>query len=224
MKLDLYHTLFVGVSQVFLASYVMLLLDFRKPAAVWRIRWIVTVAMVVSANLVALLFMNFWDTYLRVAVVTVTLPYILLTLWCSSYRDFRAVFSIATALFIGCIGTAIANLAELFLWENEYFSLFVRLASFAVMFFVLRRFNVTYRNMLHQMDHSWGILWIIPIASFMSVMYVINHSGSMDPIPSSIFICSLLIVCGCAYYLMYLFFERVQKENRAHYEAQLSTL
>lgn len=133
----------------------MLLLDFRKPVAVWRrTRWIVTVAMVVSANLVALLFLNFWDTYLRVAIFTVTLPYILLTLWCSRCRDFRTVFSIATALFIGCIGTAIANLAELFLWENEYFSLLVCLASFAVMFFVMRRFNITYRNMLYQMDHS----------------------------------------------------------------------
>lgn len=202
----------------------MLLLDFRKPVAVWRTRWIVTVAMVVSANLVALLFLNFWDTYLRVAIFTVTLPYILLTLWCSRCRDFRTVFSIATALFIGCIGTAIANLAELFLWENEYFSLLVRLASFAVMFFVMRRFNITYRNMLYQMDHSWGILCIIPIASFISVMYVINHSGSMDPITSSVFICSLLVVCGCAYYLMYLFFERVQKEIRAQYEAQLSVL
>ena len=34
----------------------------------------------------------------------------------------------------------------------------------------------------------------------------------------------LLVVCGCAYYLMYLFFERVQKENSARYEVQLSTL
>ena len=224
LKLDLYHTLFVGVSQIFLASYVMLLLDFRKPVAVWRTRWIVAVTMVVSVNLAALLFLNFWDTYLRAAIFTVTLLYILITLWCSSYRDFRTVFSIATALFIGCIGTAIANLAELFLWENDYFSLFVRLVSFAVMFFVLRRFNITYRNMLHQMNHSWGILCIIPIVSFLSVMYVINHSDSMDSLTLFIFPCSLLVICGCAYYLMYLFFERVQTENHARYEAQLSIM
>ena len=224
LKLDLYHTLFVGVSQVFLGSYVMLMLDFRRPVTIWRTRWIVIVMMVVSANLVGLLFLNFWDTYLRVGIFTVTLPYILTTLWCSSHRDFRAVFSMATALFIGCVGTAIANLAELFLWENEYFSLFVRIISFVVMFFILRRFSVTYRDMLHQMNHSWGILCIIPIVSFIALMYVVNHSESIDPIISSIFICSLLVVCGSSYYLMYLFFERVQKENRAHYEAQLSTL
>ena len=224
MKLDLYHTLFVGVSQVFLGSYVMLMTDFRRPVAIWRARWIVTAVTVVSANLLGLLFLNFWDTYLRVGIFTVTLPYVLSTLWCSSHRDFRAVFNMATALFIGCVGTAIANLAELFLWRNEFFSLFVRIASFVVMFFVLRRFSVTYRNMLHQMNHSWGTLCIIPIVSFIALMYVVNHSESIGPIVSSIFICSLLVVCGCSYYLMYLFFERVQKENRAIYEAQLSVL
>ena len=224
MKLDLYHTLFVGVSQVFLGSYVMLMTDFRRPVAIWRARWIVTAVTVVSANLFGLLFLNFWDTYLRVGIFTVTLPYVLSTLWCSSHRDFRAVFNMATALFIGCVGTAIANLAELFLWRNEFFSLFVRIASFVVMFFVLRRFSVTYRNMLHQMNHSWGTLCIIPIVSFIALMYVVNHSESIGPIVSSIFICSLLVVCGCSYYLMYLFFERVQKENRAIYEAQLSVL
>ena len=224
MKLDLYHTLFVGVSQVFLGSYAMLMTDFRRPVAIWRARWIVTAVTVVSANLFGLLFLNFWDTYLRVGIFTVTLPYVLSTLWCSSHRDFRAVFNMATALFIGCVGTAIANLAELFLWRNEFFSLFVRIASFVVMFFVLRRFSVTYRNMLHQMNHSWGTLCIIPIVSFIALMYVVNHSESIGPIVSSIFICSLLVVCGCSYYLMYLFFERVQKENRAIYEAQLSVL
>ena len=130
----------------------------------------------------------------------------------------------ATALFIGCVGTVTSNLAELFLWDNKYFSLLVRIASFIVMFFVLRRFSVTYRKMLHQMDHSWGILCIIPIVSFITLMYVVNHSEQIDPITSSILTCCVLVVCGCSYYLMYLFFERVQKENRAHYENQLSAL
>ena len=35
---------------------------------------------------------------------------------------------------------------------------------------------------------------------------------------------TVIVVCACSYYLMYLFFERVQKENSARYEAQLSTL
>ena len=61
--LDFYHTLFVAVTQLFLGGYVMLLIDFRKPVAVWRARWIATVGLVVCANLFGLLFLNFWDTY-----------------------------------------------------------------------------------------------------------------------------------------------------------------
>ena len=224
MKLDLYHTLFVGLSQVFLGSYVMLMIDFRRPVDTWRARWIVIVVLVVGANLVGLLFLNFWDTYKRVALFTVTLPYILVTLWCSRHRDFRAVFNMATALFIGCVGTAMATLAELFFVENEYVSFCVRPISFLLMFFLLRRFSNTYRNMLHQMNHSWGILCMIPITTFLTLLYAINHARSISPSAALIFICSLLVVCGCAYYLMYLFFDRVQKENSARYEAQLSTL
>lgn len=202
----------------------MLLVDFRKPVATWRTRWIVTVVLVVCANLFGLLFLNFWDTYLRVGVITMTLPYILVTLWCSSYRDFRAIFNIATALFIGCVGTATSNLAEMFLLKNDYFSFAVRLLTFLVMFFLLQRFSKTYRNMLHQMSHSWGILCIIPITTFLAILYTFNHLQSIQPSIALILVVSLLVVCGCAYYLMYLFFERVQKENSARYEAQLSAL
>ena len=124
----------------------MLLIDFRKPVAVWRARWIATVGLVVCANLFGLLFLNFWDTYVPVAVLTVTLPYTLATLWCSAHRDFRAVFNMATALFIGCLGTANSMLAELLLKNQtfcEYYSLAVRTVSFFLMFFFLRRFSST---------------------------------------------------------------------------------
>lgn len=224
LKLDFYHTLFVGLSQVFLGSYVMLMIDFRSPVPIWRKRWIITVVLVVGANLIGLLFLNFWDTYLRVGVITVTLPYILVTLWCSSYRDFRAVFNMATALFIGCVGTATSNLAEMVLLKNDYFSFAVRLLTFLVMFFLLRRFSKTYRGMLHQMSHSWGILCIIPITTFLAMLYTFNHFQSIQPSIALILVGSLLVVCSCAYYLMYLFFERVQKENIARYEAQISAL
>ena len=127
----------------------------------------------------------------------------------------------ATALFIGCIGTVIATLAELFLLNNEYFSLLVRLASFLSTFFLLRHFSQAYRNMLHQMNHGWAVLCAIPIVSFFTLLYAINHVPSIQ---SLVFICALMVVCGCAYYLMYLFFERVQKDTNAHHEKQLAIL
>lgn len=224
LKLDFYHTFYIGISQAFLGIFVLLLIDFRKPVAKWRKRWIITAVLVVGANLMGLLFLNFWDTYLRVGVITVTLPYILVTLWCSQYRDFRAAFSIVTGLFVGCIGTATSNLAEMFFLKDDYFSFAVRLLTFLVMFFLLQRFSKTYRGMLHQMSHSWGILCIIPITTFLAMLYTLNHFQSIQPSTALILMGSLLVVCGCAYYLMYLFFERVQKENSARYEAQISAL
>lgn len=77
---DLYHTFYIGISQAFLGSFVMLLIDFRKPVAKWRTRWIVMVVLIVGANLIGLLFLNFWEMYYRVGFFTVTLPYILVTL------------------------------------------------------------------------------------------------------------------------------------------------
>ena len=206
MKLDVYHAFYLLISQAFLGGFVILLIDFRKPVPTWRKRWIAAVALVVGANCLALLFLNFWNLYQRVGVVTVTLPYIVITLWCSRHRDFRAVFSVVTGLFVGCIGTANSMLAELVLQGrpySEYYSLAVRIVSFFLMFFVLRRFSVTYRQMLHQLNRSWGFLCLIPFASFLIVLYAINRSAHSAAV--IVLIYGLLIVCSGAYYLMYLF-------------------
>lgn len=225
VQLDLYHTLYIGVSQAFLGSFVILLVDFRKPVTVWRTRWIVTAVLIVGSNLIGLLFLNFWHVYYRVGFFTVTLPYILATLWCSQYRDFRAVFSIITGLFVGCIGTANAMLTTMLLKQNEYceyYSFAVRTFSFFLMFFVLRRFSIAYRQMLHQLNRSWGILCLIPFAAFITLLYIVNNFE--NSVELMVLIYGMFVVCSGAYYLMYLFFERVQKENSAHYEAQLSAL
>lgn len=225
LKLDFYHTLYIGISQVFLGIFVMLLIDFRKPVSKWRTRWIVTAVLIVGSNLIGLLFLNFWEIYSRAGLFTVTLPYILVTLWCSQYRDFRAAFSIITGLFVGCIGTANEMLTELLLQHTkycEYYSFAVRVISFFLMFFILRRFSVTYRQMLHQLNRSWGILCLIPFSVFITMLYAISNSANSVTI--IVLFYGLLVACSGAYYLMYLFFDRVQKENSARYEAQLSTL
>lgn len=225
LKLDFYHTLYIGISQVFLGIFVMLLIDFRKPVSKWRTRWSVTAVLIVGSNLIGLLFLNFWEIYSRAGLFTVTLPYILVTLWCSQYRDFRAAFSIITGLFVGCIGTANEMLTELLLQHTkycEYYSFAVRVISFFLMFFILRRFSVTYRQMLHQLNRSWGILCLIPFSVFITMLYAISNSANSVTI--IVLFYGLLVACSGAYYLMYLFFDRVQKENSARYEAQLSTL
>ena len=225
MQLDFYHTFYIGISQAFLGIFVMLLIDFRKPVAKWRARWIVTAVLIVGSNLIGLLFLNFWDIYYRVGFFTVTLPYILVTLWCSQYRDFRAAFSIITGLFVGCIGTANEMLTAQLLQHSrycEYYAFAVRALSFFLMFFILRRFSITYRQMLHQLNRSWGILCLIPFSAFIAML---NTASNFANSPTIIVLTyGLMIVCSGSYYLMYLFFDRVQKENSARYEAQLSTL
>lgn len=225
LKLDFYHTFYIGISQAFLGIFVMLLIDFRKPVAKWRARWIVTAVLIVGSNLIGLLFLNFWDIYYRVGFFTVTLPYILVTLWCSQYRDFRAAFSIITGLFVGCIGTANEMLTAQLLQRSrycEYYAFAVRALSFFLMFFILRRFSITYRQMLHQLNRSWGILCLIPFSAFIAMLYTASNFANSPTI--IVLTYGLMIVCSGAYYLMYLFFDRVQKENSARYEAQLSTL
>ncbi|MGI6254873.1 MAG: sensor histidine kinase [Acutalibacter sp.] len=81
---------------------------------------------------------------------------------------------------------------------------------------------MTYRQMLHQLNRSWGILCIIPFAAFITMLYVVNNFTTSASI--LVLVYGLLVVSSGAYYLMYLFFDRVQKENSARYEAQLSTL
>ena len=156
MKLNFYHTLYIGASQAFLGSFVFLLIDFRKPVAKWRKRWIAAALLIVGSNLIALLFLNFWEMYYRVGFFTVTLPSILVTLWCFQYRDFRAVFSIITGLFVGCIGTATEMLATLLLQNTkycEYYAFGVRVISFFLMFFILWRFSVAYSEILEEWDY-----------------------------------------------------------------------
>lgn len=225
--MHLYHALYVVVSQCFLGSYVMLLIDFRSPERKWRTAWISVVTLVVSANVLSLLLFDVWDLYRRFGVLTVTLPYMLITVLSSRHRDFRALFNILTTLFIGCIGTANANLAKMLLPGHayaEYISFTVRTLSFLVMFFVLRRFASTYRQMLRQLNRSWGILCIFPAVTFFAMLYNINNPSLVSSKSTTVLVYALLIVCGGSYYLMYLFFERVQKETATRHDAQLSAL
>lgn len=224
MELDVYHTLLIGITQMFLGSYVFMLIDFRKPVQLWQRRWIVTAVMIVGSNLVGLLFFQFWKIYYRVAAMTVTFPYILVTLLCSRQRDFRAVFSIATGLFVGCTGTIAALLAEPFLGYDTYYTLVVRTIFFFLMAIVLRRFKTAYKKMLVQLDRGWGVLSIIPVVTFLLMLHIVTTIVPADYPTAMMMAVGLLAVCSSAYYLMYLFFEHIQKETAANNERDMLKL
>ena len=81
MAQDEIEALTVVLTQCFLGGYVMLLVDFRQPQWKWRLCWLLPVAAVVAANVVLILTRGYWGVYTRLGVLTVTLPYALLTLW-----------------------------------------------------------------------------------------------------------------------------------------------
>lgn len=221
--MDVYHAVYFAIFQALLGSYVMLLMDFRTPKKRWRNRWLATVITIVCANLIALLFFHYWESYQYkgMFIFSVTIPYILITVRCSEHRDFRAIFGLATALFIACIGTGNASVFNIFFPGNEYLSLLVRSVSFVVMFFVLKRFSLTYRQMLRYLNSGWGILCIIPITTFIILLYTVNVLVPTLPVAGILLFYGLLLVCAGAYYLMHLFFERIQAEMQAKSERDL---
>lgn len=224
MTVDVYRALTVLVTQVCLGGYVMLLVDFRQPQLKWRLRWVVLAALVVAANLVSILALDYWSVYTSMGVLTMTLPYVLITLWCSRYRGLRAVFNITTTLFIGCVGSANGILVQSMMGTWGLCPILVRLASFLVIFAVLGKFSYAYRQMLRLLDGGWGVLCLIPVTTFLTMLYATNILMSRYPLQVIVVLYGLLIVAGSAYCLMYLFFDRVQQANDARSNRKLLEL
>ncbi len=215
LELDVINTWTLITTQIFLGGYVLLLIDFRSPKKQWRRIWLTLVVLVVSANAAAILFCGFWDTYAWARSLTVTLPYVLLTLWCSEYRGFRTIFGISTALFIGCAGAVNDLFAQQLFPSAAILPIIVRLISFLVFFLILRKFTRTYRRMLFTLDRGWGVLSILPIFTFLIMLYILNTLYPSNPLPMLAVLYSLVLICGCAYWLMYYFFDRMELADEA---------
>lgn len=154
-------------------------------------------------------------------MLTLTLSYILITLWCSRYRDARPVFGISTALFIGCIGTTNDIPAQTAFPSLPLLPIVVWAVSFLLLFLILRRFSGAYREMLLRLDRGWVALDFIPIAAFLTELFLPNVLIPLDPLCGLVALYGLLDVCGCAYFLMYLFFVRVKRDNDAQHSQHL---
>ncbi len=173
---------------------------------------------------VLLIALGYFDFYARFGVLTLVIPYGLATVWCARYRDARTVFSIANGFFVGCVCGANGYLAQALFPSIPFLPLLVRVISLILLYFVLKEFAQTCRQALRQLDHGWTILCLIPTITGLLALYTNRKYFQPDPLPAVIILFGPLLICGCAYYLMYLFFGRVQKENLAQHEAQLSAL
>ena len=226
---DFLNALMVLISQGFLGSYVMTLIEFRRPVRVFKLKWILIIVTVVSVNVFLILFCNFWDMYLRVGVFTVTLPYILTTLWCSRYKGLRVVFNICTCIWLGCIGNANGTLAHAIWQSNPWIHVVMRCVTYLALYFVVRKFRPYYQKALYILDRGWGVLCLIPSVSFIATLYLINNFLQDNPLPVAVVIYSLTIICTVAYILIYLLFARATqiyelKNNQDIMSAQIAAL
>lgn len=223
MDSDLYQTLSMIVTQIFLGIYVVTLVELRQPKRVWLLRWIAMAAGLVVLQ-VALIALAGFKTFSQYQMLTLVTPYTLGTVWCSRYRKMRTVFSVANGAYVGCVAALNGFVAQMIFPTVPFLSLSVRIISMILLYLVLKRFGQTYRQMVRQLDSGWTLICLIPITTAELTLYIYHTYFYADPFPASVTMYGLLAVCACAYYLMYLFFERVAKENQAQHIAYLSSL
>ena len=212
MNSDLLNAFTVVVTQIFLGFYVMLLLDFREPVRTWRRRWIGLISLVVAANVVLILTCGYWEVYTKLGIITITLPYVLLTMWCSRYKGLRVLFNLLTSLAIGCIGNANGVLATALLPNIPFIKPLARAVSFLLLYLLLRKLKKPYLYMLRLLNRGWGVLCVVPLTTFLTLVYLTNHQIRTDPMGIMMVMYGFLIVCVCSYLLIYLFFNKVQQE------------
>ena len=213
MTQNITHAITVLVTQFFLGTYVMLLIDFRAPKRKWRFIWMASVIFVVCSNIAVILTLGYWEFYVRFGVLTMTLPYILITMWCSRYKGARILFNISTILFIGCIGDTNAAVIGALFPTVLFLPVLIRAASFLLLYFFIHKFKDAYLNMLQLLNRGWAVLCAVPITTFLTLVYITNRLMPLTNLCIAVVMYGFLIVCACTYYLIYLFFQKVQQES-----------
>ena len=195
-------------SYTFLGAYVMMFTEFREPRRVWRLRWAVTAELDIAANglLCAVIGRDIW---MYCAVFTLTIPIIIITVFCSLHKGLRVVFSVCTCLWVGCVAFSCSETAYWLSGGNLWIRLAVHVAAYVALYFVLCRFRPYYKRMVRLLDHGWSILCMIPTVTFLVALYIINFLLTEKTMISVIAICGITIICTCAYSLIYLFFVKV---------------
>lgn len=224
---DLINFLMI-LSHGFLTVYITLLLEFREPQRIWKLRWTVLASMFLIINAFIRVYCG-GDKYIPISLLTLTIPYLFAILWCSRYKGFRALFSICTCLWMSCVADGAGLLAQSLLTGNSWIRLVVRVIAYLVLYLVLRTLRPYYQQMLRLLNRGWGVLCLIPVITYLTTIYIISHVLQKAPLPGAVVICSVAMLCTCAYILMYLFFVRVQQEyelknNRDLMSVQISAL
>ena len=201
----------VFVTQAMFAPFIMNLLEFREPSRSWRRLWACLIAAIVLVNIGFILLYDF-SFYSRCGTFTLVAPYILATIVCSRYHGLRVVFSVMSAFYMAVLGSANGYVAGA-LFPSMLLPLIVRVVSFGLLFLLFRRLGHAYRRMLRVLDRGWLVLSLIPLSTCLLVLYIHQRCFKADPLGSWVLVYGPLFICGCAFYLMYLFFDRVRQED-----------
>lgn len=206
------NILTVVITQIFLGLYTFLLIDFKTPVSRWQRRWIIAIVAVVLMNVGIILAFGYWEVYTKIAVLTMTLPYVLISFVVSKQKGVRVLFNIATCLFIGCIGGVNAIVAQVLLPQFPLIKALARITSFVLLYYLLKKFREPYFHMLAILERGWVALCLVPMASFATLVFMSNTLLKREPIVTIFVMYGVMIICGCSYILIYLFFERVYQE------------
>ena len=226
MYSDLINFLMI-LSHGIIGFYTVLLIEFKEPQRFWRRLWIVLLILFLVINgFIRVAFGG--DAYMLVAAFTLTLPYLLIILWCSRYKGLRVVFCACTCLWMGCIADAAGLIAQTILGDNSWIRLAVRVAVYIALYLVLRLLRPYYLRMLRILDYGWGVLCFIPAVTYLTVLYMVGYLLPMDPVAVTAAVCGITALSVCAYILIYLFFMRVRqsyelKNSRDLMKAQILT-
>ena len=227
MYSDLINFLMI-LSHGIIGFYTVLLIEFKEPQRFWRRLWIVSLALFLVINgFIRVAFGG--DSYMLVAAFTLTLPYLLIILWCSRYKGLRVIFSACICLWMGCIADAAGLIAQTILADNPWIRLAVRVAVYAALYLVLALLRPYYLRMLRILDYGWGVLCFIPVVTYLTVLYMVGYFLPKDPVAVTASVCGITALSVCAYILIYLFFMRVRqsyelKNSRDLMKAQILTL
>ncbi len=212
MSPDIINALRMLLIQSITATYLSAIIIFKQPENKWCKRWGISVAGILIFN--ALLIVVFGAAiYDRGGVLTLMLPYNLVSLYCSKYRNARTLFAVANGTYITSVAIVVLCFANYMMPENSIIPIIAQLCTLILMCFVLRRFAAITKKMMEQLDKGWIFLWLLPLGSGLISMYIYNTFISVNPIATFIVQFSVLALCGGAYYTMYIFFERVQSET-----------
>lgn len=213
----------VIVTQTFLGTFVYLLIDFRLPRKRWKRRWLAVLLGTLCVNGIIICLCGYEAVYLKVWPLTMTLPYILNTLWVSKARGFRTLFNIGTALYIGAIAVLTAFFFQS-VWPFFWIQLPVRAAILACCIPMICRLRKPYLKMLELLESGWGILCAIPfLITFLA--YILLRQFALLKEPCCVLLMYLVLACGmCMYHMIYRFFMKGLKEQELLHEENILQL